>query len=825
MIGGTGRVWRRLALVALLASTPRHALAQAGLASGVIEGAISTQHTTALPGADVAVIDATGRIVAKVLSDGEGRFRVARLSAGTYRLMATLEGFETTTAAVVVGDRGPASVTEVTLDLPIGSLSDTIDVVGTTAAVSSGNTLARVEAIASRELDQFVPGQGFQGAVRMLSTVVTLRSGMSIKGGRPNQAGVQLGAATLVDPASGIAQVPLPDDAIDSVTVLPNPYAVEYGRFASGLVVVQTRRATDQWKFHINRFGPTFRNRPDKPFNLTHIDAWSPRFATGGPLIKDRLFLEQTGQFRYNTGDVSSRPVDEQPVSTTMSSFSRVDANVTPRHTVVATLGLFPSSSAFATIGTFTPPDASVDFHIFGKQASIAERTMWSDKTIGETTLQLYQSRTEVVPQGTAPMEIQPDSTLGNFFNRQYRLSTSYQLIHVVTSNREGFGGVHLFKVGVDLLHTQYDGTSESRTVLIERADGTLARRLDFTGATRQSVGSTELALFAQDRLQPHPRWYVEFGGRVDRDGILDRINVSPRIGTAVLLNASGTSVLRGGWGLFYERTPSTAGAFTSFESPLEQRFAGNGVVPLGPARRTSRVVAPGLETPRSRTWDVAYDYRLNPQWALHAGVVAREGRHELLAVPAATGAGAELRLTDEGQSSFRDAELGIHFTRGASADVDVTYVRSSAEGDLNALTDFFDNVMAPVVGANGYAPLNADVPHRLFVRGRMMPRPRWLLLGVLDWRTGVPYSVVDEMLDFVGPRNDRRFPNYPRLELGAERRIKVLQFQPWIGFRLTNVLGSFLPADVYNNTNSPNFGTFENSAGRGARLQFRFER
>ncbi|MBI3492921.1 MAG: TonB-dependent receptor [Acidobacteria bacterium] len=812
--------WRLpLVLGALLGAWSPRAMAQVPLS--VIEGATSTQHTTPLVGASVVVIDATGRIVATVVSDGDGRFRVAGLAAGTYRVMAALEGFETTTEPAVVSDRGP---TAVTIDLPIGTFSDTIDVVGTTAAVSSGDTLATVEAIASRELDQFVPGTGFQGAVRMLASVVTLPSGISIKGGRPNQAGVQLGAATLVDPASAIAQVSLPDDAIDSVTVLPNPYAVEYGRFSSGLVVIQTRRAKDQWKFRINRFGPTFRNRRGE-FSFTRIDAFGPRFATGGPLIKDRLFLEQTGQFRYSTGDVPSRPENEQRVSTSMSSFTRVDANVSPRHVLSATVGLFPSASTFATLGTFTPPDATVDFHIFGKQAAVTERALWTDRTVSETTLQVYQSRTDVIPQETAPMELQPDTTLGNFFNRQHRNSTSYQLVNVVTAHREGPGGLHLFKVGVDVLRTQYDGTSESRPVVIERADGTPARRLDFSAPTVQSVSSTEAAVFAQDRVQLHPRWYVEFGGRIDRDGILGDVNLSPRLGTAVLLTESGSAVLRGGWGLFYERTPAVAGAFETFERATDTRFAADGVSPLGPAAPVARVTAPDLDTPRSRTWDVGYDLRLNDRWALHAGVLQREGRRELIVAPFATASGAGLLLSSDGRSSYRAADVGVHFTRSAFADVDVSYVRSSAQGDLNVLTNFYDTVLAQVIGANAYAPLNADVPHRLFVRGRLMPAPRWLLLGVFDWRTGVPYSIVNEMLDFVGPRNDLRFPTSARLELGLERRIKVLRFQPWVGIRVTNILGAFLPVDVQANTNSPAFGTFYNSESRGARLQVRFER
>ena len=105
------------------------------------------------------------------------------------------------------------------------------------------------------------------------------------------------------------------------------------------------------------------------------------------------------------------------------------------------------------------------------------------------------------------------------------------------------------------------------------------------------------------------------------------------------------------------------------------------------------------------------------------------------------------------------------------------------------------------------------------------MPTKSWLFVGVLDWRTGLPYSVVNEALDFVGTRNDRRFPNYIRLELGVERRITLLKFRPWVGVRADNALNAFLPTDVQANISSPFFGSLYNSEYRQFRIQFRFER
>jgi hypothetical protein len=808
-----------LLLAILAGSTRAFDGVQEPAAMGAIEGVVSAQQGRGpLPGAEIVVSGATAHEVARLISESDGHFSVVALPPGIYRVAASLPGFGTTeVAAVVIGGR----TTDVSIELPIATVA--FEVVATSEILTSGDTLAPGDAMASRELDQFVPGTGFQSAVRMFSSVMSTPNGVNIKGGRPNQAGVQLGAGTLVDPASGIARVALPDDAIDAVTVFPNPYAVEYGRFSSGLVVIQTKRASDQWRFRINRVAPTIRNRRSAAFSF-RIDTLGPRFATGGPLIKERLFLEQTGQLRYSASDVPSRPETELRTSTFFSSFSRVDANLSPRHSLVATVGLFPNRSTSANLGTFTPPDATVDLHAFAKHSGVIERTLWANETVSETFVQVLKSRTDVVPQGTAQMELQPETTLGNFFNRQHRNSTSYQLVEKVTLPRAGPWGSHLFKIGADVLAAAYDGTSDSRAVLIERVDGTLARRLAYAGASLQSVSSVDVAMFAQDRLELNARWNLDLGGRIDRDGIVERINVTPRIGTALLLNASGTVVLRGGLGLFYGRTPSTVGTFGSFTSAVDTRFAADGVTPVAPPVLVAPGAAPDLETPRSLTWDAGLEYRLNAQWAFHGYVVDRNVRREFIVEPNHTST-SQVRLSSDGRSSYRDLELGVHFTRGVTADVEALYDWSSARGDLNALTSFFDTVMAPVVGDNEYAALGVDVPHRLFVRGRILPTPRWLLLAVADWRTGVPYSTVNEMLDFVAPRNDRRFPRYARLEFGVEHRAELFGWKPWVGVRVTNAFNAFLPSDVQASTNSPHFGRFYNSEDRHVRLQLRFER
>ena len=169
-------------------------------------------------------------------------------------------------------------------------------------------TLSTHEAVSTTELEQIAPGGGVQSALRLIAGVIEVPGGVAIKGGRPSQAGVQLGPGMFVDPATGLTQGSLPDDAIDSVTVLPNPYAVEFGRFSSGLVVIQTRRAGDQWKTRLNNLEPAFRNKRHKLFDIDGLASFSPRMQTGGPIVKGKLFLEQAAQYRYRTSDIASRP-------------------------------------------------------------------------------------------------------------------------------------------------------------------------------------------------------------------------------------------------------------------------------------------------------------------------------------------------------------------------------------------------------------------------------------------------------------------------------------------------------------------------------------
>jgi hypothetical protein len=149
--------------------------------------------------------------------------------------------------------------------------------------------------------------------------------------------------------------------------------------------------------------------------------------------------------------------------------------------------------------------------------------------------------------------------------------------------------------------------------------------------------------------------------------------------------------------------------------------------------------------------------------------------------------------------------------------------VRANTEGNLNDFVSLFGNVRDPIIHTNDYARQAFDVPHRM-VAWAVITLPRAIVLApTVEYRTGFPYTVVDENQSVVGARNEGgRFPNLFTLDLAATKDIRLLGgHRARVGLQLFNLTGHFNPRDVQNNTGSSTFGTFANSADRQLRAKF----
>ena len=334
--------------------------------------------------------------------------------------------------------------------------------------------------------------------------------------------------------------------------------------------------------------------------------------------------------------------------------------------------------------------------------------------------------------------------------------------------------------------------------MLIERDDGTLARSLTSTPVpTTQSSHTTDVALFAQDRFQPNARWYVEFGGRAGSRR--RRRAVQPhaaRRAARVLLNKSGSAgaarrvrpVLRADAvdGRRVRRCSATC---------VDQRFAADGVTPLGPAV-TFVHTSGDLQTPRSRTWDVGLDHRFNKFWSMHLGLLDREGSHELDRRSGPDGHGRASCGCRATAARATSAPKSACISRPATrADVNVSYTRSRAQSRSERAVELLrhDHVarvrqkrVRGRAGRRAEPPAGARPVHAVAeVAGH-----RHRSTGAAACRTPSPTTRSTTS----GRATSLRFPTYFRLEAGIERHVKIFKFQPWIGVRVWNALDSFLP-------------------------------
>jgi len=823
--GRGSRLLRGLTLAgaaALVVLAPAVAPAQV---PGGIRGTVTTQDgAVLLPGVQVTLGD-TGSTatLAEATSDDRGGFRFPGLRPGLYRLRAFLSGF-------VPREIGPVTVVlgqefEVAIDLVLEGVSESVEVAGK-ATVAATETATTKESLSGSLVDLApLAGDTFQAMLPVLPGVVRASDGrINIKGGRSNESGLQVGGAVVTDPVTGEWGFNLPPEAVVSVDLQPNPYGAEFGRFASGLATIETRSGSNKWRFAANGLVPVPKVRHNV---IRGIGSFGPRLSLSGAPVKERLFLHQSVRYQILKTHVRSQPEPRENILLReFESFTRVDWIPSGRHAVTGSFAaVSPWRMDYVTLNTFNPREVTPSVRQRGYTLALSDRSTLGANAFVEASFAQRDYEAEVWGQGASPMEIGVGGNRGNYFNDQRRLTATSQLSVSLTMARRGSSGEHLIKFGADVLRADFTGRSVSRPVFVRRADGSLSQSIEFSAASAQRLAGTDVAVFGQDRWRASDRLLLELGVRADRDGVLRRWHLAPRVGASVSVLPEGRAVVRGGAGLFVGRTPLNVGVFESYETPRVTRFAADGMTPAEPLLAYVHRTGDALRTPYGLTWNLELDQRLTSSVTVRLNHLRRTGRHEYILDVDRSAAIPALVLDSRGRSRYRETELTVQYSPRAGAELNVTYVRSRSEGDLNGFDGYYGNVRNPVVHQNEYGLTGIDVPNRLIVRGEVPLSRKWSISPLVELRNGFPYSAVDQDQQFVGPRNTAgRYPNLYTLDFGINRLIVFRKRETWIGFRFYHLLNTFTPRDVQNNIHAPDYGAFFNSIPRKLGFNFYIE-
>ena len=107
---------------------------------------------------------------------------------------------------------------------------------------------------------QPLAGDDFQSLLTVLPSIIRGPEGrLRVKGGAPTTGALQMSSASLNDPSTGDFDLELPSGAVESVEVLSNPFAAEYGRFSTSVTQVRTKRGTNEWIFKPDNLVPGLR--------------------------------------------------------------------------------------------------------------------------------------------------------------------------------------------------------------------------------------------------------------------------------------------------------------------------------------------------------------------------------------------------------------------------------------------------------------------------------------------------------------------------------------------------------------------------------------
>jgi hypothetical protein len=116
------------------------------------------------------------------------------------------------------------------------------------------------------------------------------------------------------------------------------------------------------------------------------------------------------------------------------------------------------------------------------------------------------------------------------------------------------------------------------------------------------------------------------------------------------------------------------------------------------------------------------------------------------------------------------------------------------------------------------------DAPHR-FLGWSYLPLPweNWAVAGLLEGRSGYPFSTINEDGRVQGTLNARRFPYYFTSNLHLERRFRLAGYHWELRAGFVNLTGRRNPNVVNSNIDSPNYLRFYGGQSRSFNFRIRW--
>ncbi len=782
---------------------------------------------TSLPVAGAAItIEAVGgqaspAVRFTTLTDDLGRFTIENLAPGEYRITVRKAGFFVLAGRAVTIQAG-ANEAALTLNHE-QEVHEKVEVVANPNQVEPEDTAQRSTLVAHEIRD--IPVANSHMLINSLVTMPEIlrdnAGGMHVAGARTGDTQYLLDGFEIGDAASGELDARFNVDGMRLVEAQSARFSGGYAHPGAGVLSLDTISGDDRWRFGTTNFVPGIRVERG-----WHFGNWYPRFQFSGPLVKGKAWFSDTISLQHSLGIVKEQPRGAD--STTQwagQNLLRVQWNLTPRHIVSVSYLYNRESDANWGLDAFDPVSTTIDVERSRSFVSLKDQ-YWLHDTLVTLGVAADGGVLDETPKGTAPYVLMPTGSAGNFFERLHLRTRRVQAVGSVTAAEHHWHGTHALAAGFNLSGLAVSQLAVRGELQAQRGDGTLARLSTFSGAPPEASGlrvsNTLVGSYLQDTWTPAKRLIIQAGVRGDWDRLIRRGMAGPHVAVNILPLGGDAAKLSLGWSLTNAPLNLSLVAQAFDQAQVDTLFDSSGQVAVaGPVTSAFALPPGGLRQPRFAITSAGWQQKIAKHTLVGLELLARNGRDALVYETQTPGQpGGVFLLTNHRRDRYRAATITVRHAFAERVEIFGSYTRSRARS--NEVINAFLGPLQFVPEQSG--PLRWDAPNRLITWGWAQTHLWGLFLSYLfEYRSGFPFSSVDQYQQIAGAPNRQRFPDYASLNLAAEKRFQFRGYY-W-AFRATviNVTGRENPDSVVSNITAPNYLTFAGGQGRAFTARLRF--
>jgi len=597
--------FRRAAFV--LALSGGFAMAQESVNYGSVSGRVTDPSGGVVAGASVTARQLNTNQASTATTDSEGRFRFAYLKVGPYEIKIHKDGFGDATRILTLS---AGSAFEVPASLQVASASSRVTVGAQSEVLETART--QVEGTVSEaEVNQLpLNGRNFLDVALLVPGVSPTNTaanqlfaetsavpgqGISIGSQRNFSNSFIVDGVSNNDDAAGVTGAFYSLDTVQEFQVVTSGGQAEFGRALGGYVNLVTRSGGNT--LHGDLYG-YFRNQRLDAANAlsnTALPLTEAQYgaSVGGPIVHDRTFY---------FANFEQRELNESGLTTiTPANVAAIDAHLLAigyPGPLIST-GIYPNpvhnSNVLAKIDhQFSERDQfNVRYSFYhvnainsrgagGLSASTASANLNDDdqsvaasniltltpRMVNETRGQYWYSSLLAPPSDLVGPAVSI-SGVASFGTLSGSPTGRLNKLGEFVDNLSYQTGAHAIRVGFEYLYNN-DTITFPRTFRGSYSFSSMANFLSgaynnsgFTQTFANSVvhqTNPNAGFYAQDEWRVNSRFTLNLGVRYDLEFLktiaTDTNNVSPRAGFAWTPVASRKTVIRGGYGIFYDRVP-----------------------------------------------------------------------------------------------------------------------------------------------------------------------------------------------------------------------------------------------------------------------------